>query len=200
MREGGDGKPSRVIEGYAIMFDVPSVPLYQDDTEEIREVISRAAITRELLDKSDIKMTLFHDRQLILARSKQGAGTLSYDIDEQGVSFSFEAPMTVDGDKAVELVRRGDITGCSFAFTADYSNRAKVTRETVRNDAGQSVTTFTVMQIDGVYDFTLAADPAYEQTSCALREMIEREHATIDEVAAKSREQISEMRMITGIF
>ncbi|MBO5246147.1 MAG: hypothetical protein J6B28_02680, partial [Eubacterium sp.] len=41
---------------------------------------------------------------LILARSKNGKGTLTYSVDDKGVYFEFEAPKTVDGDKALELV------------------------------------------------------------------------------------------------
>ena len=113
LREAPEGQESRTIEGYAILFNTPSAVLWseEDGKIEAREIIAPEAVTRELLDASDIKFTLFHDRQLILSRSKQGHGTLSYDIDERGVKFSFEAPHTADGDKAVELVRRGDLAG-----------------------------------------------------------------------------------------
>ena len=79
VREAGEGEaPSRTIVGRAILFNVPSRPLWADEDEEAVEVIAPEAITREILDACDIKMTMFHDRQLILARSKQGKGTLTY--------------------------------------------------------------------------------------------------------------------------
>ena len=81
---------SRTITGYAILFDTPSAPLYSYDDEEAYEVIARGAVTKELLDGCDIKMTMFHNRQLILARSKNGKGTLSYGVDDKGVYFEFE--------------------------------------------------------------------------------------------------------------
>ena len=78
VREAAEGEAaSRTITGYAILFNVPSAPLYSYDDEEAREVIAPGAVTKELLDGCDIKMTMFHNRQLILARSKNGAGTLS---------------------------------------------------------------------------------------------------------------------------
>lgn len=197
IRESGGGVASRTIGGYAIVFGVPSVPLYEDEAEEVREVIDAGAVTRELLDASDIKMTMFHDRQSILARSKNGAGTLRYDIDERGVSFEFDAPNTVDGDKALELVRRGDISGCSFAFTTDYNDRNMVSRETWHQD-GRTYTTFTVRSITGVYDFTLAADPAYEQTGCAVREQYERDKRAMELRRIREeniRRQVAEMRL-----
>ncbi|MCM1517527.1 MAG: HK97 family phage prohead protease [Pseudoflavonifractor sp.] len=167
----GDDTPSRTITGYAILFGVPSATLWSDEESEAREVIAPEAVTRELLDSCDIKFTMFHDRQLILARSNGGNGTLSYAVDDKGVRFEFEAPNTSDGDKALELVRRGDISGCSFAFTTRYwdSDFVERTCETVD---GKTIVTYTVRTITGVYDFTLAADPAYPDTSVEAREFI----------------------------
>ena len=115
-------------------------------------------------------MTMFHDRQLILARSKGGKGTLSYTVTDEGVDFESEAPRTVDGDKALELVRRGDIAGCSFAFSTYYYDENYVSRSKSIDERGRTVVTITVRKVLGIYDFTLAADPAYPQTSVDLRE------------------------------
>lgn len=197
IREAGEGEaPSRVITGYAILFGVPSAPLWADEDEEAREIISAEAVTQELLDNSDIKMTMFHDRQLILARSKNGKGTLKYGIDEKGVYFEFEAPNTVDGDKALELVRRGDIAGCSFAFTTHYYDDAFVSRS-VSVVNGRCIVTYTVCMMTGIYDFTLAADPAYPDTHCEAeaRELVStlREKRE-DKNTEKIREQVRAMR------
>ena len=88
LREDG-GDSGRTIEGYAILFDTPSLPLYSDGEDEVREEIAPEAVTRELLDGSDIKFTMFHDNHLLLARSKQGKGSLSYEI---GMTELQEAP------------------------------------------------------------------------------------------------------------
>lgn len=169
VRESEGGAPSRTIVGYAILFNTPSAPLWSDEDEEAREIIAPEAITKEVLDNCDIKFTMFHDRQLILARSKNGAGTLSYTVDEKGVAFEFEAPNTVDGDKALELVKRGDLAGCSFSFSTHYWDEAFVTR-TVEVRDGRAYITYTVKAVTGVYDMTLAADPAYPDTSVEARE------------------------------
>lgn len=171
VREAAEGTPrSRVITGYAILFDSPSEPLWSDEESEAREIIDRGAVTRELLDGQDIRMTMFHNNQLILARSKNGAGTLSYQVDEKGVSFEFEAPATVDGDKALELVRRGDISGCSFAFSTRYYDPDFVERTSVVGN-GRMHITYRVKTIVSVYDFTLTVDPAYSDTSVEAREL-----------------------------
>ena len=160
---------SRIIAGYAILFNTPSTPLWSDDEEEAREIIAPEAITKELLDGCDIKFTMFHDRQLILARSNKGTGTLSYTVDDKGVAFEFEAPNTVDGDKALELVKRGDLAGCSFAFSTHYWDESFVSR-TVEVRDGRAYITYTVKAVTGVYDMTLAADPVYPDTSVEARE------------------------------
>lgn len=163
-----DGKPPR-LTGYAIVFGTASLPLYSDENETIREVIAPEAVTQQLLDTSDIVMTMFHNDSLILARSAAGKGTLSYSIDEHGVKFDFEPPQTEDGKKAVELVKRGDIAGCSFAFSTDYSDRESVERSATMED-GKRITTYTVRKITGLYDFTLTPHPAYPATSVEARE------------------------------
>lgn len=200
VREAKEGEAeSRTITGYAILFNTPSAPLYAYDDEEAREVIAPGAVTKELLDGCDIKMTMFHDRQLILARSRSGAGTLSYGVDEKGVYFEFDAPNTVDGDKALELVRRGDISGCSFMFSTHYYDSAYVMRDIQRVD-GRTIVTYTVNVITDIYDFTLAADPAYPDTTCEAerRELVKELRKAAEPETPKNentmREQVREMR------
>ena len=189
VREAVDGVESRTITGRAIVFNQPSVVMGVSDSGVVREVVLPEAITREVLDGSDIKMTLFHDRQLILARSNKGSGTLRYDVDGDGVTFEFEAPHTADGDKALELVRRGDIDGCSFAFTTYYFDPEWV-RESV-DDEGN--VTMEVARVLGVHDFTLTPDPAYRQTTVETREQDADVEPPVDE---RWRAQVDEMRKI----
>lgn len=201
VRESEGGAPSRTIVGYAILFNTPSAPLWSDEDEEAREIIAPEAITKEVLDNCDIKFTMFHDRQLILARSKNGAGTLSYTVDEKGVAFEFEAPNTADGDKALELVKRGDLAGCSFMFSTHYWDEAFVSRSVEVRD-GRAYITYIVKAVTGVYDMTLAADPAYPDTSVEAREFArdlreaakpaEPEAPKVDKV--KVEKQLREMR------
>ncbi len=204
VREAKDGEPCRTITGYAILFNVPSAPLWSDEDSEAREVIAPGAITKEFLDGCDIKFTMYHDRQLILGRSNKGSGTLEYFVDEKGVGFNLELPKSPNGDEALELVRRGDITGCSFAFTTRYWDSAFVER-TARAVNGNTQITYTVKAVTGVYDFTLAADPAYPDTSVEAREFTaglrEVEQPASEEPEAdneKMRMQVREMRRVAA--
>ena len=137
-------------------------------------MLEPGCVTREMLDKQDIKLTMFHDRQLVLARSNKGKGTLSYEVDEVGVKFWAEMPHTVDGDKALELVSRGDIAGCSFIYSTDEGdseNAVSYERLDEKGDDGEDILLRHVKRIDNVYDFTITTDPAYEQTDVSKREV-----------------------------
>lgn len=200
VREAEGGAPSRTITGYAILFNTPSAPLWNDEDSEAREVIAPEAITKEVLDGCDIKFTMFHDRQIILGRSNKGTGTLEYFVDDKGVGFNLELPKSPNGDEALELVRRGDISGCSFAFTTHYWDSDFVER-TAKVANGRSEITYTVKAVTGVYDFTLAADPAYPDTSVDVREFAsglrETEQPVPEEPGPdkeKMRKQVREMR------
>lgn len=173
IREATDGAESRTIEGYALKFGVRS-RLLCDWWNNYYEVLEPGCVTREMLDKQDIKLTMFHDRQLVLARSNKGNGTLSYEVDKVGVKFWAEMPHTVDGDKALELVSRGDIAGCSFIYSTDEGdseNAVSYERLDEKCDDGEDILLRHVKRIDNVYDFTITTDPAYEQTDVSKREV-----------------------------
>ena len=163
LREAAEGSgESRTIEGYAIVFGVES-RILSDYWDNYREIIEPGAITEERLKEMDIKMTMYHNREKILARSTNGEGTLKLTVDDVGVKYRFDAPNTVDGDTALELVRRGDLSGSSFMFWTDERN---VSYERRSDD----ITLRLVKTIGMIYDMTIAADPAYEQTTVAARE------------------------------
>lgn len=173
IREATDGAESRTIEGYALKFGVRS-RLLCDWWNNYYEVLEPGCVTREMLDKQDIKLTMFHDRQLVLARSNKGNGTLSYEVDKVGVKFWAEMPHTVDGDKALELVSRGDIAGCSFIYSTDEGdseNAVSYERLDEKGDDDEDILLRHVKRIDNVYDFTITTDPAYEQTDVSKREV-----------------------------
>lgn len=199
LRTEGEGAPGRVIEGRAIVFNSPSAQLWSDEVSEAYEEIAPEAVTRALLDSSDILMTLYHDDTRLLARSNRGAegASLSYGVDGEGVTFRFTAPNTADGDAAVELVRSGVIDGCSFRFRTRYCP-PNVKRTASKLADGRTKYVFTVLGIDAIEDFTLTPRPAYASTEVSTRslgsgfddEAEERKGDTAALIAA----QVEEMR------
>lgn len=165
LREVGEGQESRTIEGYAIVFGRES-ELLSDYWDKYREIIEPGAIDQELLDSSDIKMTLWHNRERLLARRNKGEGTLEVGIDETGVWYRFDAPHTPDGETALELVRRGDLAGASFMYSTNESDN-------VRYDKLEDDTVVRhVIKVTRIYDMTIASDPAYKDTSANAREAL----------------------------
>lgn len=143
---------SRHIEGYAIVFNSLS-----NDLGGFREIIEPTAIDDELIKNSDIVCLKNHKiKEGILARSYHGRGSLKLDIDEHGLHYSFDAPHTQLGDEVLEMVKRGDISKCSFAFVCgeDVWNKDEKTGEYIRH----------VKKIKNLYDVSLVYHPAYEET------------------------------------
>lgn len=171
VRESDGGSESRTIEGYVMKFGVRSVLLH-DWWNPYYEILEPGCVTREMLDKCNIPLTMFHDRELVIARSKNGKGTLSYTVDGLGTQFNAEVARTADGDKALELVRRGDLDGCSFVYSTDEMDPEAVTYENSgEKDAdGNDILLRHVWRIDSITDFTLTGNAAYEQTECVARE------------------------------
>lgn len=169
----GEKKESRTIEGYVLKFGVRSKML-GDWYRLYYEILEPGCLTKETLDSCDIKLTMFHNRELILARSNKGEGTLHYVVDSTGVKFDAEMPHTADGDKALELIQRGDLAGCSFAYSTDErdsENAVSYEPSGEKDEDGDDILLRHVKRIDAVYDFTLAADPAFEQTTLTKREV-----------------------------
>lgn len=171
----------RTIRGYAIVWDVPSRVLWDWDGEFI-EYIERGAVDEALLAQSDVKALYNHDRNMLLARSANGEGTLRLSIDDHGLRFEFDAPETTAGNDVLELVRRGDLKGCSFAFTAQREDTeySQENEERVRR----------IKKISGLYDVSVVVEPAYTQTSVDARSWADTEPDDTEqqrEVIAKER-------------
>ena len=145
---------SRRISGYAIVFDSESRVLC-DWGGEFVETIERDAVSEELIANADVKCLLNHNREALLARSNKGEGTLTLTIDEVGLRYEFDAPNTVDGDKVLEWVRRGDIVGSSFAFSCAGDDACRYYED------ADGMLHRVVRRITGLYDVSPVIDPAY---------------------------------------
>ena len=209
--EGGQAGESRTITGRAIVFNAESEVL-DDWGERFREVILPEAVTMEFLNTQDVKLNMLHERELTLARCNKGAAnaSLRMAVDEQGVTFEFEAPRCDIGDRCLEMVRRGDYSGCSFEFfPKDYEV------ERTKGADGKDEVIIRHKSFEFLSALTIGMDPAYRQTSVNARELDkqtpegkaeieaaetakrEAEQKTLDEAAARHRElQMMRMRII----
>lgn len=151
---------NKTIYGKAISFDTLSV-----DLGGFRETIKRGAITQDLINHSDIFARTNHKDDYILARSKNGKGSLSLELKDDGLYFSFELPNTEKGNELREHIKRGEITQCSFAFNAAQEANSEVWRNengTIYRD---------IYKIGYLGDVAPVYKPAYEETYVSMRAM-----------------------------
>ena len=92
-----------------------------------------------------------------------------------GIDCRCELPKTNNANDTLELIKRGDITGMSFAFSDDYEDTENGVSYERTNDVedGKEVWLRHVKRINGLYDVSIVTHPAYEQTSVATREQSE---------------------------
>ena len=195
VRETEDGQQSRTIEGKPIVFGVRSVNLTPwSSTREVYEVLEPGCITNELLQRSDVILNLNHSSMVpdVLGRCKNGNGTLSLQLAGDHIECSCDMPNTNNANDALELMRRGDITGMSFAFEDDWEDTENgVSYErTAETHDGKEVWLRHVKRITGLYDVAIVTHPAYQQTSVATREASDAIEKAID--AQLKREQPQE--------
>ena len=175
VRETEDGQQSRTIEGKPIVFGVRSVNLTPwSSTREVYEVLEPGCITNELLQRSDVILNLNHSSLVpdVLGRCMNGKGTLSLRLAGDHIECSCDLPNTNNANDVLELMKRGDITGMSFAFEDDWEDTENgVSYErTAETHDGKEVWLRHVKRITGLYDVAIVTHPAYQQTSVATRE------------------------------
>ena len=186
LREPQEGQTeSREIEGTPIVFGVRSVNLTPwSESRVVYEVLEPGCITNELIMRSDVILNLNHSNLVpdVLGRCRYGKGTLSLELRTSNMGCRCSLPRTNNANDAMELMRRGDITGMSFAFEDDWQDTEngvsyERTNETVD---GKEVWLRHVKRITGLYDVAIVTHPAYEQTSVATREQSDRINEAID--------------------
>lgn len=172
MNQDGITSTSRKVEGYAIVFASES-----NDLGGFQEVIDARALDG-VIEKSDVLCLLNHNEDKgVLARSNNGTGSLTLEIDEKGLKYSFEAPNTALGDELLEGIRRGDISASSFAFTVGSDQWEK------REDGTYLRT---INSIQELFDVSPVYRAAYDATS------VKADTRGMDEAKAKEKKDLED--------
>lgn len=195
VREAKEGETaSREVEGRAVVFGKRSNNLTPwSSMREVYEVMEPGSITQDVINKSDVFFTAYHNSDIILGRSEMGKGTLKLILDREGMNVRCELPNTQDADTILELIRRGDLHAMSFAFTAnedDSENCVSYELTTERSADGKEVWLRHVKMVEELFDVTVARRPAYNDTTIGNREQSDAIDKHLDEaVDAAKREQ-----------
>jgi len=175
----------RTVTGYAALFNSDSEQMWN-----FRERIDPAAF--DSADMSDVRALFNHDPNMLLARTS--SGTLSLEIDNRGLKYSFDLPDTQAGRDLGELLRRGDVSQSSFGFTI-----AEDEWQERKNDAGEvEETTRVIKKVHRLFDVSPVTYPAYPDTSVALRslEAWREEHQPEPEPQEPHRVGLAEKMML----
>ena len=148
-----DGNGTLLIVGTPIVFETPTT--INDPTGSYTEVIKRGAL--DGADLTDSRLLVNHDLTRIpLARTPK---TMQFSITEKGLEMRAELPNTEEAKTAYTAVKRGDLTGMSFAFTVPEGGDSYDAKTNTR----------TITTIAKVYEVSLVNCPAYPTASAEAR-------------------------------
>lgn len=142
----------KALHGYAARFNSEA------DLGEFREVIRNGAFRKSLEGGANIRALYHHQGDALLGTTR--SGTLKLREDGAGLAFELQLPDTTHGRDLAVLVQRGDVAGCSFAF------RVRDGGDRWEQRAGHLVRELLDVEL---HEVTLTHDPAYADTSVALR-------------------------------
>jgi HK97 family phage prohead protease len=159
---------SDTIVGYAAVFGGEA-----DIGGSFREVIAPGAFA-ETLKTADVRAYFDHDRGRVLGRTK--AGTLRLKEDAKGLAVEIDLPDTSDGRDVRALLERGDVDGMSFGFVVTHDEWDETADPPMR-------TIHKVM----LREVSVVSEPAYGDTSVALRSLDAKRDMTRAERAEHNR-------------
>lgn len=160
-REAEDGAS---ISGYAALFNEETV--IGGGFWGFREVILPGAFD-EAIESDDVRALFNHNPDILLGRTE--SGTLRLKSDKKGLKYDVDLPDTAAAKDVRTLIKRGDVSGSSFAFSIekdedeewDYSE-VKAGKMPLRKILRASL-----------YDVSPVTYPAYPSTSVSARSKVQ---------------------------
>lgn len=148
-----DGGKAHILTGRPIVYDTPTT--INDLGGSYREVIQRGAL--DGADLSDVRLLYNHDvNKVPLAKTPK---TMSLELDPAGLTFTATLPNTESAREVYEAVKRGDLSGMSFAFTVPEGG----------DSYDAATNTRTIYRIAKVYECSVVPYAAYPTTSVEAR-------------------------------
>ena len=142
-----DGEP--VIVGYAALYNSPT------QIGSFTEVIKPGAFD-DVVD-GDVRMLINHDPNQVVGRMT--SGTLKLELDERGLKYEAKPGSQSYARDLVESIRRGDISGSSFAFSVKPDGQEWNEDRTERS----------IFRVDSLAEVSAVVFPAYASSSVSVR-------------------------------
>ena len=160
--EAPAGAETLVFVGTPIVYDQPTT--INDPAGAFTEIIRRGAL--DYADISDVRLFYNHDLNKVpLARTPK---TMTLKVSPAGLEMTAQLPDTEDARSVYTAVKRGDLTGMSFAFKVpkggDRYDPATKTRE--------------IFKIEKVLECSVVPFPAYQQASVEARAAFQERETT----------------------
>ena len=163
LRSGPDGKKTRIIGGYAAVFDTRSVPL-----QGFIETIERSFFNRSRADNwPGVVCRYDHDNAMLLGTT--ASGTLRVAPDNVGLDYVVDLPNC--REDVYEYVQRKDVRNSSFAF--------QVFEDEFTHDEGIPVRHLVSGKL---IDVAPVVTPAYPDATVGLRSLARHVGAPIEDV------------------
>ena len=140
------------LTGYAAIFNSEA------NLGSFAEVIRNGAFRKSLEAGSNIRALYHHQGDALLGTTR--GRTLRLAEDGKGLAFELDLPDTSHGKDLAILVDRGDVAGCSFGFQVREGG------DRLEQRGGQVVRELLDVNL---LEITLTSDPAYADTTVALR-------------------------------
>lgn len=154
-----DDEEGSVIEGTPIVFNQETK--LQDWAGEYIERIDSHAL--DDADLKDVRLFINHDTDKIaLARTKNGRGTMSFNIDDEGmhIKANLDTENNSEAKSLYSAIKRGDMDGMSFMFRI---------KDQEWQNLDSDCPTRIIKQISIVHEVSVVNFPAYPQTSIDAR-------------------------------
>ena len=185
-----------VITGYPIVFGQETVI-----GGFAREIIEPEAVSDPALLR-DVALMVGHDFGMIpLAHSRRNNGSSTMQLTPDAHGVAMRAVLDVENNpkakEAYSAVKRGDISGMSFAFTVNKESW---------EDLDQDMPLRRITGIDKIFEVSLVAFPAYEGTSVQAASestALESVRASLDsakEQAEQDRAEQAEQERRTAVL
>jgi HK97 family phage prohead protease len=175
-RAAGDSSKPKIV-GLAARFNSPTQ--IGSGRGSFMETIKPGAFNMCLSGKPDVRCLFNHNEDNVLGRTT--SGTLRLWEDNIGLRYECDLPDTTMARDVHAMIKRGDVSQCSFGFTCSEEDWS----DTTMPDGTQGLLR-SIEQAD-VFDVSAVTYPAYQQTSVEARSWPDGRPAYLEPAALEKR-------------